>query len=341
MIGLPPCDAVTLVTTPADGGCVRTRFFNGMFITREDIETEQRFTASSRASTTARPAPAWCGASRSAARASVCVTPGYGVDCCGNDLVLTTMYEVPIAALLADPAAAPVVCARGPHRMHLLLEYIECPSEPRPVHGDPCAPSTPAVRHRVFASRCACVWSRRAITPSLGKAARSGASSTRLTTCASVSRSRWGRRRSTLSQAPFALSITVAGPNNQSTTVTVPASVDISTTDFKNKYPDLFRFRVTSITVEAVQNAGWSFVGGTVSGQAWIERSADQQRPDAVRYQRSPRSVHKIVFTLAPHTSDYAFGIAKSRAGAALTARRSGADRRPEPGGLAVNVDGA
>ncbi len=43
VIGLPPAGATTLVVPPAEGGCVRTRFFNGMFITREDLETEQRY----------------------------------------------------------------------------------------------------------------------------------------------------------------------------------------------------------------------------------------------------------------------------------------------------------
>src|SRR5262249_5640155 len=29
---------------------------------------------------------------------------------------------------------------RGPQRLHLVLEYFECPEQPRPVHGDPCSP---------------------------------------------------------------------------------------------------------------------------------------------------------------------------------------------------------
>src|SRR5262249_11048162 len=41
-IGLPP-GATTLAIPVADGGCVRPRFFNGMFITREDLEAEQRY----------------------------------------------------------------------------------------------------------------------------------------------------------------------------------------------------------------------------------------------------------------------------------------------------------
>jgi hypothetical protein len=142
VIGLPPTGTVALVTPPADGGCVRTRFFNGMFITREDLETEQRYhRLKSKLHNRAAGAGVVWGLNVGRRGSSVCVLPGYGVDCCGNDLTLTTTYEVEVAALLADPMAA-AACARQrtPHCMHLLLEYVECPSEPRPVHGDPCAP---------------------------------------------------------------------------------------------------------------------------------------------------------------------------------------------------------
>ncbi len=140
VIGLPPSDAVTLVTPPAEGGCVRTRFFNGMFITREDLETEQRYhRVKSRLHNRAAGAGVVWGLGIGKRGSRVCVLPGYGVDCCGNDLALTSNYEVEIAALLADPAAAPLARQAGGHRMHLLLEYVECPSDPRPVHGDPCA----------------------------------------------------------------------------------------------------------------------------------------------------------------------------------------------------------
>jgi hypothetical protein len=146
VIGLPPAGSVTLVTPPADGGCVRTRFFNGMFITREDLETEQRYQRlKSRLHNRAAGAGVVWGLGVGRQGSSVCVLPGYGVDCCGNDLALTTTYKVDMAALIADPAAASLVRQHGPQRMHVLLEYVECPAEPRPVHGDPCAPE---------ASRC-------------------------------------------------------------------------------------------------------------------------------------------------------------------------------------------
>ena len=74
---------------------------------------------------------------------SICVHPGYAVDCCGNDLTVTRVYKVEAAALLSDPA----ICRRRNGEREcfaLLLEYTECPEEPRPVHGDPCVGSATA-----------------------------------------------------------------------------------------------------------------------------------------------------------------------------------------------------
>ncbi|MEB3260939.1 MAG: hypothetical protein VKP63_09970 [Cyanobacteriota bacterium] len=141
VIGLPPSDAVSLVTPAAEGGCVRTRFFNGMFITREDLETEQRYhRLKAKLHNRAAGAGVVWGLGIGWQGGQVCVAPGYGVDCCGNDLALTTTYRVDGAALIADPAAASLVRQPGARRLCLLLEFVECPSHPRPVHGDPCAP---------------------------------------------------------------------------------------------------------------------------------------------------------------------------------------------------------
>jgi len=135
VIGLPPSTGPSLITPPAAGGCVRTRYFNGMFITREDLETDQRYLRlKSRLHNRASGAGVVWGLNVAKQGSAVCVTPGYGVDCCGNDLALTSVYQVDIAALLADPAAAaPAVRFRKAVRLNLLLEYVECPSEP------PCA----------------------------------------------------------------------------------------------------------------------------------------------------------------------------------------------------------
>ncbi len=170
-IGLPP-GGPALGIPVADGGCIRPRFFNGMFITKEDMETEQRyFRLKSRLHNRAQGEGVVWGFNVGKAGNQVCVLPGYGVDCCGNDLTLTSVYRVDIATLLRDPAAIALPAnvsnqfignldltngfnsffgfnsfsnfsnanqAQGA-RMHLLLEYVECPSDPRPVHADPCA----------------------------------------------------------------------------------------------------------------------------------------------------------------------------------------------------------
>lgn len=211
-IGLPPLGPGLGIPT-ADGGCIRPRWFNGQFITREDLETEQRyFRLKNRLQNRAMGQGVVWGFAVGKAGNHVCVMPGYGVDCCGNDLTLSSVYRVDIATLLRDPAAvagysavyvppsmkpalpapappppAPAPASTSPAnanpnananatgiavvgpaavtvtqrpsrvaldracfepavfdprrgvRMHLLLEYVECPSEPRPVHADPCA----------------------------------------------------------------------------------------------------------------------------------------------------------------------------------------------------------
>ena len=76
--------------------------------------------------------------------AQIGVRPGYAVDCCGNDITITSDYKVNTYSLVQDPAAAAELSEKGPHRMHLLLEYFECTGGPQPlsVHGDVCSSET-------------------------------------------------------------------------------------------------------------------------------------------------------------------------------------------------------
>ncbi len=168
-IALPPGTQPTLITPPASGGCVRTHYFNGMFITSEDLETDQRFfrLKNKLQNQTFGEGVVW-GLDATCHGNSICVHPGYAIDCCGNSLVLTTTYKVDVDSLLRDPAGFPALVpgrtktaescdddgvsavdtmrgvrnliGQNSRRMHLLLEYIECPEAPRPVHGDPCSP---------------------------------------------------------------------------------------------------------------------------------------------------------------------------------------------------------
>jgi hypothetical protein len=141
--GTPMTDPVLDIPT-ARGGCVRPRFFNGMFITREDLETQLRYLRlkermQNRAA--AGPGGVVWGLPVRRHGNKVRVGPGYAVDCCGNDLTVTCDYDVDVATLLRDPASC-LLPTEGPRRLHLLLEYVECPEEPRPVHGDACSPQT-------------------------------------------------------------------------------------------------------------------------------------------------------------------------------------------------------
>ena len=138
---MPPIKGPSLVVPSARGGTVRTRYFNGMFITKEDLWTDQNNNRIKHAlmNRAMGQGVVW-GLDVGLDGDAVCVLPGYGVDCCGNDIVISSAYRVDSHALLRDPAAAATLSKGRANRMNLLLEYFECPEEPRPVHGDPCAP---------------------------------------------------------------------------------------------------------------------------------------------------------------------------------------------------------
>lgn len=149
-VGCEPCGTNIQPTLPpveqpvdipvAPGGCVRPRYFDGMYLMREDLEAEQRYhLIKNRMQNRAAGAGVVWGLDVGMKGTSVCVKPGFAWDCCGHDLVVTAPYLVDGAALVRDPAATPAFAKPGAQRMHLLLEYVECPDQPRPVHGDPCA----------------------------------------------------------------------------------------------------------------------------------------------------------------------------------------------------------
>jgi hypothetical protein len=139
-VAMPPTKGPALLVKPAAGGTIRTRFYNGMHIGKEDFETDQKNVRIKRAlmNRALGQGVAW-GFGLGFDGNALCVQPGYGLDCCGADVILSSAYRVDATALAADPAAAQLVAMRGPQRASLVLEYFECPQEPRPVHGDPCA----------------------------------------------------------------------------------------------------------------------------------------------------------------------------------------------------------
>lgn len=138
-VRVPPLECgPALDTVPAHGGCVRPRYFTGMFITREDMETALRYVRLKlRMHNRAAGSGVVWGLDVALRGDDVVVGAGYGVDACGNDLTVTCDYVVPARSLLTDPA----ICRDRGHCYALLLEYVECPQDPRPVHGDGCEPS--------------------------------------------------------------------------------------------------------------------------------------------------------------------------------------------------------
>ena len=139
-VRLPTTCGPSLAVMPAAGGCVRPRFFNGMFITREDLETQLGYLRlKNQLQRRADGDGVVWGLGLGRDGSSVCVQPGYAVDCCGNDLTVTSVYRVEAATLLSDPAVCNLLTGKQ-QCMSLLLEYVECPEQPRPIHGgDPCS----------------------------------------------------------------------------------------------------------------------------------------------------------------------------------------------------------
>jgi hypothetical protein len=279
VIGLPPSGGVSLVIPPAEGGCVRTRFFNGMFITREDLETEQRYlrVKNQLHNRAAGDGVVW-GLAVCRQGSAVWVAPGYGVDCCGNDLALTTTYKIDIAALLADPAAAGLVRQRGQQRISLLLEYVECPSDPRPVHGDPCAPQA----NRCEMSRIRESVRLRLVPPRDYKTAVESGPIGRFLDEVRELRSRYPLKPVPVTEgatsAPFQLRITAVNVDDQQPNVVMVRPAP----SFNNQlFHPLFPTNpLGTVTVDVISDPLWTFVQGTQSG---VITSGQQTSGDGVQ----------------------------------------------------------
>ena len=134
----PPGDCgPALAVPPAAGGCVRPRFFDGMFITSEDLETQLRYLRLKlKMHNRATGSGVVWGLDVNLRGEDVVVSTGYAIDTCGNDLTVACDYVVPARTLMSDP----LVCREPRECYALFLEYHECAQDPRPVHGDGCGP---------------------------------------------------------------------------------------------------------------------------------------------------------------------------------------------------------
>ncbi len=137
------------------GGLSRTLFFDGMVLSEEDMMREQSYWRMKRRLTNRALGNGivwgltldWDAQQR---RFTLC--PGYGLSCCGDDLVVECAETITerqlidpcseeFRRLLADPLD-PCGEARRPDKpieACLMLEYVECPEDPRRIYEDPCA----------------------------------------------------------------------------------------------------------------------------------------------------------------------------------------------------------
>ncbi len=141
--------SIACVPGALPGGLQRTSFFNGMFLTQSDLEVEQRFWRMKRRLTNRALGQGVVWGLRVAfdTRAQrLTLQPGYGIDCCGNDLIVQVTYEARPAEFIdvTDPATLALLPNKTGNEVALVLEYAECPEEPRPVHKDTCTPSADA-----------------------------------------------------------------------------------------------------------------------------------------------------------------------------------------------------
>jgi hypothetical protein len=189
------------------------------------------------------------------------------------------MYEVDMKALLNDPAAVPWLRKPGCHCLVLLLEYVECPSDPRPVHGDPCG----AEVSRCEMSRIRETVRLRLVPPRECDGAEVSAPVHQFLKEVQELRTRYplgaGPTVVGAGRAPFQLRVTVNKPDGtvaQTVTVRPPP-----------QNPSILSpgIPVGSLVVEVLLDPLWSFVGGTLSGQATSQSgpvSGIVQPPDPV-----------------------------------------------------------
>ena len=130
------------------GGIERTRFFDGMVLERSDLENNQAYWRTKRELTNRALGEGvvwglrteWDPHSR-----SFTLWPGYAIDCCGHDLLVSECHTTS-ARRLADPRNGIIAgllddLGRGETaKAHLVLRYVEQPEEARPVCATSCQP---------------------------------------------------------------------------------------------------------------------------------------------------------------------------------------------------------
>jgi hypothetical protein len=135
----------------AGEGFARPRFFGGMLLTEDDLQAAVDYTVAKRRLTNRHVIGAGvvdgldvtchpCDAGK------VNVSPGYAIECCGNDILVSCQEEVDIIALVRDLRRRTGVdcgepCDDQPHQdYYLSIRYAEAPTAPvAPYASDDCA----------------------------------------------------------------------------------------------------------------------------------------------------------------------------------------------------------
>ncbi len=262
-VRMPPAACgPSLAVIPASGGCIRPRFFNGMFITREDLETELRYLRiKNKLERKALGQGVVWGLGLGCNGRSIVVKPGYAIDCCGNDLTVTSNYTVDPQTLLSDPAICNLL-SQGQQRFNLLLEYVECPEQPRPVHGDPCVGSASAcemsrvretVRLRLVPPRD--YKPNGPITKFLNTIATAAGSSAGSMSSGTTA----GSVTTSLPNAPFSMSMFISSTGSTLAFSTIPTTSAGTTSTAPISLPS------STTNVVLVPSSGFSFSSGVVT----------------------------------------------------------------------------
>jgi hypothetical protein len=145
------------------GGLSRTSFYDGMVLTEQDMVREQLYWRTKRQLTNrALGQGAVWGLALSWDEKTRCfrLSPGYGLSCCGDDLVVECPETV-CERDLVDPCSEDFrrLFANEAERMDcdaarvpaveasVMLEYAECPEDPRQAYEDACAEKVRGCRY--------------------------------------------------------------------------------------------------------------------------------------------------------------------------------------------------
>ncbi|MCV2446170.1 hypothetical protein [Paracoccus sp. DMF] len=146
------------------GGLRRTEFYDGMVLSERDMKREQSYWQMKRRLTNRAlgSGVVWGLSVHWDANArAFTLCPGYGLSCCGDDLVVecpATVSERELVDICSEefrailkagtgPCEDPCERPDGPIEACLMLEYVECPEDSRRVFEDPCATLPGGCRH--------------------------------------------------------------------------------------------------------------------------------------------------------------------------------------------------